>query len=157
GTTGKLAGKVVSDKNEPLAGANIRIESERLGAISDENGVYTIIAIPAGTYVVHADLLGHAPFVADKVAITPAFPTTLDIKMKTQALEVGEVHVEAERPLLQKDATGTTRFISSDDIQKLPTRGYRDAAANQTGVVNFQRQVDRETQNSNTLIVRGGR
>src|SRR4030095_3483019 len=56
-----------------------------------------------------------------------------------------------------KDATGTTRFIGADDIQKLPTRGYRDAAANQTGVVNFQRQIDNETQNSNTLIIRGGR
>jgi hypothetical protein len=53
-----------------------------------------------------------------------------------------EVRVEAEASLLQKDATGTTRFIASEDIAKLPTRGYRDAAAQQTGVVNFQRQID---------------
>ena len=70
---------------------------------------------------------------------------------------MGEVRVEATRPLLQKDATGTTRFLSKDDIQKLPTRGYRDAAAQQTGVVNFKRQIDNESQNGNTLIVRGGR
>src|SRR5438093_8889437 len=70
---------------------------------------------------------------------------------------MGEVHVQAERPLLQKDATGTTRFLSSDDIQKLPTRGYRDAAAQQTGVVNFQKNIDNESQNAPTLIVRGGR
>src|SRR5207245_4287343 len=36
-------------------------------------------------------------------------------------------------------------------------RGYRDAAAQQTGVVNFRRQIDNESQNSNTLIIRGGR
>ena len=58
---------------------------------------------------------------------------------------------------MQRDATGTTRFISAQDVQALPTRGYRDAAAQQTGIVNFQRQIDNETQNGNTLIVRGGR
>src|SRR5262249_53748098 len=68
-----------------------------------------------------------------------------------------EVRIEATRPLLQKDATGTTRFLSADDIQKLPTRGYKDAAAQQTGVVNFQKQIDVESSNSPTLIVRGGR
>src|SRR5262249_60489183 len=47
--------------------------------------------------------------------------------------------------------------ISAQEVQSLPTRGYRDAAAQQTGVVNFQRQIDNETQNGNTLIVRGGR
>jgi outer membrane receptor protein involved in Fe transport len=67
------------------------------------------------------------------------------------------VHVDATRPLLQKDATGSARFLSSDDITKLPTRGYKDAAAQQTGVVNFGRQIDAETSNGNTLIIRGGR
>ncbi len=157
GTTGKLSGKVINEKKEPLAGANIRIEGQRLGAVSDEQGNYFIIGIPGGVYSVRSNMLGQAPFVAENVTINPDFTTTLDIVMKTEAVQMQEVRVEAERPLLQKDATGTTRFLSSDDIQKLPTRGYRDAAAQQTGIVNFQRQIDSEVQNSNTLIVRGGR
>jgi outer membrane receptor protein involved in Fe transport len=157
GTTGKLSGRVRNEKNEPLAGVNIRIEGQRLGAMSDEQGNYFILNVPGGTYVVRANLLGHAPYVAENVTITPDFTTELNIQLRTEAVELNEVRVEAERPLLQKDATGTTRFIDAEDIQKLPTRGYRDAAANQTGVVNFQRQIDNEVQNSNTLIVRGGR
>lgn len=157
GTTGKLAGKVINDKKEPLAGVNIRIEGQRLGAVSDEQGNYFIIGIPGGNYSVRANMLGQAPFVASNVTINPDFTTTLDIVMKTEAVQMQEVRVEAQRPLLQKDATGTTRFLSSEDIKKLPTRGYRDAAAQQTGIVNFQRQIDAETQNSNTLIIRGGR
>ena len=157
GTSGKLSGKVLSETKEALPGVNIRIEGQRLGAISDEQGSYFILGIPAGTYNVRASMLGQAAYVAQNVVITPDFTTTLNIAMRTEAVELGEVRVEAERPLLQKDATGTTRFLSAQDIQKLPTRGYRDAAAQQTGVVNFQRQIDSETQNSNTLIVRGGR
>src|SRR5689334_2941660 len=157
GTTGKLAGKVTNEKKEPLAGVNIRIEGQRLGAISDEQGNYFVIGIPGGTYTVRANLLGQAPFVAENVQINADFTTTLNVVLRTEAVQMQEVRVEAERPLLQKDATGTTRFLSSSDIQKLPTRGYRDAAAQQTGIVNFQRQIDNETNNSNTLIVRGGR
>jgi outer membrane receptor protein involved in Fe transport len=157
GTTGKLQGKVRNEKREPLAGVNIRIEGHRLGAVSDENGDYFILGIPGGMQIVRANLLGHAPFVATNVEIRPDFNTDLNIELKTEAVQMAEVRVDAERPLLQKDATGTTRFLSSEDIAKLPTRGYRDAAAQQTGVVNFRQQIDNETQNAPTLIVRGGR
>ena len=83
------------------------------------------------------------PFTARAgVIITPDFTTELNIVLQTEAVQMQEVRVEAERPLLQKDATGTTRFISGADIQKLPTRGYRDAVAQQAGVVNFARQIE---------------
>lgn len=157
GTTGKLSGRVVNEKKEPLSGVNVRIDGQRLGAITDDDGNYFIIGIPAGHYVVRMNLVGYAPFVAERVEVSPDFTTSQDAQMRTEAVQMGEVRVEATRPLLQKDATGTTRFISSDDIQKLPTRGYRDAAAQQTGVVNFARNIDNEAQNNNTLIIRGGR
>ncbi|MEK7329643.1 MAG: carboxypeptidase-like regulatory domain-containing protein, partial [Candidatus Eisenbacteria bacterium] len=157
GTTGKLTGVVKNEKGQPVVGANIRIEGLRIGALSDDDGRFFLLGVPAGEYPVRANLLGYAPFLAEHVAITPDFTTELNIEMKTEAVQMGEVRVDAERPLLQKDATGTTRFISADDIQKLPTRGYRDAAAQQTGIVNFKQQIDRESQNQNTLIVRGGR
>lgn len=157
GTTGKLSGRVVNEKKEPLPGVNVRLEGQRLGAITDDEGNYFIIGIPAGHYVVRLNLVGYAPFVAQNVEISPDFTTTQDAQMRTEAVQLGEVRVDATRPLLQRDATGTTRFISSGDIQKLPTRGYRDAAAQQTGIVNFARNIDNEAQNTNTLIIRGGR
>ncbi len=157
GTTGKLVGKVVNEKKEPLPGANVRIEGQRLGAITDDQGNYIILGIEAGERMVRANLLGHAPFVAEHVRITPDFTTELNIELKTEAVQIGEVRVDAERPLLQKDATSSTRFISSEQIRSMPTRGYREAAAQQSGIVSFQRLIDRESQNGSTLIVRGGR
>lgn len=157
GTTGKLAGRILNEKKEPMASVNVRIEGQRLGAVTDDQGNFFIIGIPAGTYSVHVNLMGYAPYTADHVEISPDFTTTLNATLRTEAVQMGEVHVDATRPLLQKDATGTTRFLSSDDIAKLPTRGYRDAAAQQTGVVNFTRNIDNESQNNNTLIIRGGR
>src|SRR6266545_8118057 len=136
GTTGKLTGRVVDEKKQPLPGVNVRVEGQRLGGISDDQGNYFIIGIPGGHYAVKMNIIGYAAYTAENVEITPDFTTTLDATMKTEAVQMHEVVVNAQRPLLQKDATGTTRFLSSDDIQKLPTRGYRDAAAQQAGVVN---------------------
>ena len=157
GTTGKLTGRVTDDKKQPLPGVTIRIDGQRLGAITDDAGEYFIIGIPGGRHTVRMSLIGYAPYTAENVEITPDFSSSLDAVMKTEAVQMNEVVVNAERPLLQKDATGTTRFISASEIQKMPTRGYRDAAAQQTGVVNFKRQIDTESSNGNTLITRGGR
>src|SRR4029077_18158732 len=112
GTTGKLVGKVTNDKKEPLAGGNVTVESQRVGAVTNENGEYFIIGVLAGEYVVRANLMGYAPYVANKVTITPDFTTELNIELKSEAVQMQEVRVEAQRPLLQKDATGTTRFLS---------------------------------------------
>lgn len=157
GTTGKLAGRVLNEKKEPLAGVNVRLDGQRLGAITDDEGTYFIIGIPAGHYTVRMNLVGYAPFVAENVEVSADFTTTINGALRTEAVQMGEIRVDATRPLLQKDATGTTRFISSEEVAKMPTRGYRDAAAQQTGIVSFKRNIDNESQNGNTLIIRGGR
>ena len=157
GTTGKLTGRVTDEKKQPLAGVNIRVEGQRLGGITDDQGNYFIIGITGGKYQIKMDLIGYAPFVAANVEITPDFTTTLDAVMRTEAVQMNEVVVNAERPLLQKDVTGSTKFISGSEIEKLPVRGYRDAVAQQAGTVNFSRQIDRESTNGNTVILRGGR
>lgn len=157
GTTGKLTGRIVDEKKQPVVGANVRIEGQRLGAVSDDNGNYVIIGVPAGTQLVRINMIGYAPYVAQNVNVTADFTTTLNATLKGEAVELNEVRVDAERPLLQKDATGSTHFIQSDDLQKMPVRGYKEAAAQQAGIVNFQRNIDRENTNGSTLILRGGR
>src|SRR5207247_6540175 len=87
GTTGKLTGRVVDEKKQPLAGVNVRIEGQRLGAISDESGNYFVIGVPAGVYTIRANLLGQAPFSAVNVTITPDFTTPLNITMQPNAAQ----------------------------------------------------------------------
>ncbi len=157
GTTGKLMGRVINEKKEPLAGVNVRIDGQRLGAITDDSGNYFIIGIPGGHYTVRMNLVGYGAYSAEGVTVSADFTTTLNATMRVEAVEMTGVAIDAQRPLLQRDATGTTRFITGEEIAKLPTRGYRDAAAQQTGIVNFKRQIDNESQNGNTLIIRGGR
>jgi outer membrane receptor protein involved in Fe transport len=162
GTTGKITGVVKEKGKTALPGVTVIIEGTRFGAIADDQGRYSILNVPAGTYTLRGKIIGYADYVATNVQVTPDFTTEINLEMSPDAIQQAPVIVESTRPLIQKDATGTARFLSKEDLQNLPTRGYRDAASLQTGVVNFARSydprgVERESQNTASLIVRGGR
>jgi outer membrane receptor protein involved in Fe transport len=162
GTTGKITGSVRERGKTALPGVTVVVEGTRLGAIADDQGRYTILNVPAGVYTLRGRIVGYADYVATNVEVRADFTTEVNLELAPEAVQQAPVIVESTRPLIQKDATGTARFLSKDDIQNLPTRGYRDAASLQTGVVNFARTydprgVERESQNTPSLIVRGGR
>src|SRR5207248_2964131 len=46
GTAGRIAGRVLDGKKQPLAGANVAMLGVQLGTVSDENGQFNIINIP---------------------------------------------------------------------------------------------------------------
>ena len=159
GTTGQLSGVVHDAKTgEALALASVAIPELKRGAVTDAQGNYVIVNVPAGRYSVRVSLLGFVPQLRQNVEIIPDFNTRLDFAVESTVLQnVPEVVIRGERPLIQKDATGSTKFLSGDDIKYQPLRGYQDAVAQQSGVVNFKLNIDNEAQNNNTLIIRGGR
>src|SRR5258706_4683492 len=159
GTTGQLSGVIHDAKTgEPISLASVAVPELKRGAVTDAQGSYSILNLPAGRYSVRVSLLGYVSVLRQNVEIVPDFNTKLDFNVESTVLtNVPEVVIRGERPLIQKDATGSTKFLSGDDLKYQPLRGYQDAVAQQSGVVNFKLNIDNEAQNNNTLIVRGGR
>lgn len=159
GTSGQISGTIRDGKTgDPLAMVSISIPELKRGAVSDAEGNFFIVNLPSGKYSIRASLLGFVPQMRSEVQVFPDFVTKLDFTMESTVLQnVKEVEVKAERPLIQKDVTGTTKFLGGDDIRNQPLRGYQDAVAQQSGVVNFKLNIDNEANNQNTLIIRGGR
>src|SRR5262249_6546240 len=55
GATGKVTGRVLEHGKDPVAYANVRfLGGLRLGALTDENGNFTIAGVPVGTYEMEA-------------------------------------------------------------------------------------------------------
>ena len=136
GTTGLLKGKVV-DKltNEPLIGANVMLSGTKYGAATDVKGKFVIYHIPAGVYKAKITMMGYQQFTVENVRIIMDLKTELLIEMTEQALELeGEVVVTAERPLIQKDVTGTLHSVGASKIDELPVDSYKDVIALQPGV-----------------------
>ena len=52
--TGTIAGQVVAAEGRPIAGAQISVTGTLRGAVADQQGRYTITAVPAGAQRVRA-------------------------------------------------------------------------------------------------------
>ena len=137
GTTGKITGKVVdSQSGEPLPGANVIVEGTTLGAATDLNGYFVILMVSPGIYSVKAMMMGYNNFRYDNVKVSIDLTTTLEFKLESTILEMGnEVVVVAEKPLVQMDLTSTSATIGAETIGNLPVDQFEDVVNLQAGVV----------------------
>jgi outer membrane receptor protein involved in Fe transport len=135
GTTGKLAGRVLDVKKEPLPSANVVISGTTLGAVTDLDGYYTVINVPPGTYTVQVRLVGFRSFIAKNVEITVNNTTKLDLALEDEAITTADVVVTAQRPVVDVGSTSTVASISDNDIKGLPVQELSDIVNLQAGVV----------------------
>ena len=68
-----LKGQVLDSEfnNEPLAFANVKVKGLDLGAVSDENGYYTLALTP-GSYTLEVEFIGYESQVISEVIVEAA-------------------------------------------------------------------------------------
>lgn len=136
GTTGKIKGKITDkDTGEPVVGANIIIEGTYLGAAADIEGEFYINNIPPGTYTIIASAVGYNKVFVEKVVVKIDLTTDVNIKMVSEAVKLGEIVVQAEKPLVVKDLTSSSAIVTSDDIKMMPVDRLDQVINLQAGVV----------------------
>ncbi|MCH8327146.1 MAG: TonB-dependent receptor [Candidatus Marinimicrobia bacterium] len=134
-TRGKISGTIVDIAGSvPMAGVNVFISAENLGAITNAQGFYSILNIPPGKHTVSASFIGYKLHIVQDVLVSSDQTTNLNINMETAVLEGEEVIVTAERPLVQADLTSTRSTITSDDIKALPNESFQALLATKAGV-----------------------
>jgi len=147
-TVGKIKGNVTDlTTGEPLIGANVLVVSTSFGAATDVNGEYLISNLEAGVYEVRASYIGYQTITVSNVRVNADLTTELNFQLPLEGIEVGEVEVIAEKPLVNKSSTNANRITTSDQIDALPIRGVNNILAITPGV-NVQ---------DKTVYVRGGR
>ncbi|MBN2012675.1 TonB-dependent receptor [candidate division KSB1 bacterium] len=135
GITGTVAGQVTDkDSSRPLPGANVSIANTYLGAATDRDGFFLINNIPAGRYEVKAQMIGYDAVIQKDVVILMDLRTTLRFELKPTVLEMQEVTVSAESPMIQRDVTATTHFITHQEIEQLPVQSFQEILEIQPGV-----------------------
>ena len=149
GVTGKINGVIHEEiTGEPLPGVTILVEGTNLGAATDNSGYFFIINVPVGVYTLRISLMGYATIKVTEVAVRSDLTTTVDAKLKPTAVELKDViTVTAERPILQKDVTSTTRIVDAEEIETMPVNSYSQ-------VVNLSAGVSTDFRGTH---IRGGR
>jgi outer membrane receptor protein involved in Fe transport len=150
GTTGKITGKVTDSKDKfPLVGATVKIESSSMGAITDDNGEYTILNVDVGTYTVTVSYIGFDAQSVSDVRVSADLTTNVDfsLKLSGSAITTDEIQIVGKRNAIQPDQSG--KIIGSEFIDNSGLRGIENIAATTAGVVQDER--------GNSINIRGGR
>ena len=135
GTTGRLEGRVTDEHGAALPGATVSLVGAPLGAVSDADGHYTILNIPAGVYGVRFNLIGYRPVLVDKQVVSADENVTLDMKLAESPVELKEVVVVAKPPVVDVSLTSNVAKVTRSEIAKLPVQELQDIVNLQAGVV----------------------
>ena len=148
-SNGKITGKVAEkETGSPAIGVNVILIDTYLGSATDENGRFTILNIPPGTYSIRVDAIGFATITMKDVRVTTAQTTELSFTLEEAVIEGQEVTVIAERPLVQKDLTASQRVTTAKEIEDMPVESF-------LGVLTTHAGVNQSA--GGALHVRGGR
>lgn len=134
---GKIMGKVIDEKTkDALPGVNVIIEGTQLGAATDLEGKYVILQVPPGYYSIRADAMGYQSMKAEQLQVRANHIAYADFSLAMKVLDMEEVVVVAQRPVVEKDITATVRSVTDQDMKNIPSTTVSDVLSMQPGVVN---------------------
>ena len=136
GSTGRITGRVLERGRDPIPYANVRIlGAVRMGALTDENGSFSIAGVPVGTHQIQAEPLGFDKQV-QTVQVNAGATTTLTFAVTEvrSVKTIEEIEVRAEKRIDTKSST-TKQSISAEKLRELPVDNLREAIGTKAGVV----------------------
>lgn len=135
-STGIIEG-IVRDEGDghPLAAVNVILEGTPYGTMTNAEGLFLLRNVPTGDHTLLFQYIGYRDVRMIEVVVLPLLRTSIEVHMEEAPLEMPPIIVTAERPLVQKDVTGTMYRIASVEIERLPIDTIQDVVELQPGVV----------------------
>jgi outer membrane receptor for ferrienterochelin and colicin len=121
GTTGILEGTVRDSRTgERIPGVSVSLTALRLGAATDNSGAFSIQNIRVGTYEVRFAHVGYRQTTLRNVIINPDLRTRITVGLEPVDVQLDEVVVTQEKPLIQTDVTATAFTTHEQQLQVMP-------------------------------------
>ncbi len=141
--TGRVTGGVVEKESQTgLIGANVMLVGTKLGAVTDNQGLFLIGNVPPGTYQILVRYIGYAQL-QKSVEVTSDGVATVNFEMQSSAVQMDEVSVTTDRILqsqsaalnAQYNASNIRNVVSSDLMGSFPDEEAVEAISRIPGVV----------------------
>src|SRR5918993_1898293 len=120
-----FTGAVISTDGNPVPGVSVVATNEATQvtytAVSNEQGLYTITALPIGTYKVRAEAQNFRPFETSAIQLESGQTARVDITLSVGATE--NVEVTGVTPILQTQDAVVGEVISQTTIERMPLNG----------------------------------
>lgn len=120
---GTISGKIAdSNTSHIVSFANIVVvnqDSNKVigGAVSNDNGEFSVLKLPKGTYVIKISFLGYESFEMTNVKVDSGVDTYVGtILLKEKLTKLDEVNILAERPMIVQGLGKTTLNVNESLI-----------------------------------------
>jgi hypothetical protein len=134
-----LRGTVSDETGAGLEAATVTATSEGTGvirsAITDREGSYVLLNVPANTYDVRVELNGFSPAILPNQTFHVGTTVALNFSLKVAGV-AENVEVRGNLPALETSRHSVTRLVQTVEIDALPVvnRNFNDLAALASGV-----------------------
>ena len=120
-TTGKIKGIITdAETGEPLIGANVIILGTSLGAATDLDGYFLILAVRPGEYKLKASMIGFETMIKTEVQVEVDRTIIVNFNLNQTELQSAEVVVTAERDEVRLDVSASETNLQAKEINTLP-------------------------------------
>lgn len=153
--TGNLTGTLIDKDGLYVPGASIFILDIQKGAVSDFDGKFKILQIPAGMHKLKITYLGYKDIIKD-IEIKEGETLKVSYSLDDANYELDEIQIatglrgQAKALNTQKNNINITNVVSTDQIGKFPDANIGDAVRRIPGIT---MQVDQGE--SRNIIIRG--
>lgn len=152
---GTVIGRVTDAANEaPLFNAQISLDGTTRGNLSNAEGRYMLLNVPAGTYTVRVRLLGYAP-AQQEVTVAEGGTVTADFALTSQAIAVEGLVVTAlglERE--ERALTYPVQTVTAETLERTPEVNLVQALQGQSAGIQVVQSSGRPGASS-TIQIRG--
>jgi len=141
--TGRIIGRVVDAASaQPLAGVQVVVNDGVVGTLSDLNGRFVLVDVPAGTVSVTAQSLGYGTKTVTDLVVPAGEVVAFNITLEQQAVAIAGITVSAEfeagsaTALLdeRRTALAAIEAVGAQEISRRPDGDAAQVAQRLTGV-----------------------
>ena len=153
---GLVSGTVKDATRMTLPGAVLKLDRFNRYTVSDNDGYFEFLNVPAGSYRVEVEYLGYEPAVLE-ATVTAGGNAVVDFVMQEGAQEIGAVVVmgdqargQAKALNQQKTNVNVSNVISADQIGRFPDSNIGDALKRVPGIA-----MQNDQGEARNIVVRG--
>ncbi len=150
--TGTIKGKVTSAvTHEPLIGVNVMLKGTTRGAATNNDGMFSIANVPAGSYIAEFHYIGYEKLSKPDIIVRPARITYANAELTESVIQSEEIVITAG--YFQKKESDPLSVVSfnGEEVRRSPA-----AAGDVSRIMSVLPSVAQVADNANDLAVRGG-
>jgi TonB-dependent SusC/RagA subfamily outer membrane receptor len=115
--TGRITGTVIGESRQPISDVQVTIPNTRYGAVTNAEGRYTIVGVPAGAHQVRAQRIGYTP-VTQAVTVRADETVTAAFELTAVPTSLQAVVVTGYTTQQRRDVSDAVTSVRAEEIQQ---------------------------------------